>query len=190
MLRPDRKPHRTPARSTFIHSLVERLQALPDLGNVTAASAVPGEGYGTSVQLVRTEGGEPSDSERRVSLVSRVSVVPGYFDAMGLTLAAGRDFSLADGGASGDVAIVDDVFALRYWPGSDPIGQRFRFGGVRCTTGAPKRRRTRRPGPTSMFRIRRRATWKCRSCREAADRSKAVSRFCVRSSRDSTPTFP
>ncbi len=116
----------TPARTAFVHSLIERLQALPDLGSVTAASAVPGEGAYS--QPVRIEGRESLDSERRGALVSRVSVVPGYFDAMGLTLAAGRDFSLADRGASPDVAIVDELFAARYWPGSGPIGQRFRFG--------------------------------------------------------------
>jgi predicted permease len=51
-----------------------------------------------------------------------------YFEAMGVTLQAGRVFNRADGrDEGGQVAIVNETFVRRFWPdGTDPIGQRIR----------------------------------------------------------------
>jgi hypothetical protein len=51
-------------------------------------------------------------------------VSPNYLHTMQIPLVAGRDFALSDAGASQRVAVVNQEFARRYWPGADPLGKR------------------------------------------------------------------
>jgi predicted permease len=57
------------------------------------------------------------------------SVSPGYFDAMGIDLVRGRDFTDADRVGTPDVVVVNEAFARRFWPGRDAIGQRMGLRG-------------------------------------------------------------
>ena len=50
----------------------------------------------------------------------------GFFDAAGVTILRGRNFTMADGPSAPRVAIVNEVMAQRFWPNRDPIGQTFR----------------------------------------------------------------
>ena len=54
-------------------------------------------------------------------------VMPGAFDALGLPLVAGRDFTLRDDSAAPGVAVVSETFAQRYWPGQDAVGKQLRL---------------------------------------------------------------
>jgi len=53
------------------------------------------------------------------------STSPGYLDAAGTRLLAGRDISEHDTAATPHIAVVNQAFARRMWPGMPPIGQRF-----------------------------------------------------------------
>ncbi len=55
-------------------------------------------------------------------------VSPGYFDALGLTLVAGRAFTDADAGGAAPVCIINEAFARRHFQGRNPIGERIRVG--------------------------------------------------------------
>ena len=52
------------------------------------------------------------------------TVTPGYFEAMGIRVVAGRGFLPTDTHTSPGVVVVSQQTARRYWPGLDPIGQR------------------------------------------------------------------
>jgi hypothetical protein len=54
-------------------------------------------------------------------------ITPDYFDALDISLLAGRIFDARDRSASAPVAIVDAVLARRLWPGQSAIGQRLRW---------------------------------------------------------------
>jgi putative ABC transport system permease protein len=54
---------------------------------------------------------------------------PGYFRASGMTLAAGRDFSVADSAKAARVAIVNQTLAKLLFPGEDPVGRRVTWTG-------------------------------------------------------------
>ena len=71
---------------------------------------------------------ESGKSSEKDPAVAFNTVTPGYFDAVGMRILKGRDFSDADRAWSPSVAIVSDVAARRLWPNQDPIGKRWRFG--------------------------------------------------------------
>ncbi len=51
-------------------------------------------------------------------------ISPDYFRAMGIPLLGGRPFNEGDNAAAPSVAIVNQAFARKYWPGQDPVGRR------------------------------------------------------------------
>jgi predicted permease len=57
-------------------------------------------------------------------------VSPGFFSAAGMTIRRGRAFTAEDGPGAPPVAIITESTARRWWPGEDPIGKRFKIGGV------------------------------------------------------------
>jgi putative ABC transport system permease protein len=114
------------AYTTTFETLRERLAALPGARGAGATSHLPLSGR-DGRRGVTIEGREPTpDTPTRAH--PRV-VTPGYMEAMGITLIAGRGFTAADREGSAPVAIVNDTMARRYWPGSSPIGKRVRFNG-------------------------------------------------------------
>jgi putative ABC transport system permease protein len=50
----------------------------------------------------------------------------GYFRTLGATMRDGREFDDFDDASSAAVAVVNERFATASWPGTEPIGQRFR----------------------------------------------------------------
>jgi predicted permease len=67
------------------------------------------------------EGYTPAPDEQ-VS-VERIIVSDDYFETMGIPLALGRGINAQDRSGGLRVAVVNEAFVRRYWPGSDPIGR-------------------------------------------------------------------
>ena len=51
-------------------------------------------------------------------------VTPGYYDTLGIRIVKGRGFDMHDTAQSPRVAMVNEKFANRFFPGVDPVGQR------------------------------------------------------------------
>jgi putative ABC transport system permease protein len=113
-------------RIHFQERLLERLRALPVVGSVTIASNGPAAGaLGGPFQLADRE---ISETDGQPPGTSRLAVAPGYFEAMGLKMLQGREFTASDGAPGAEAAIVNALFAARYWPDENPLGKRIRFG--------------------------------------------------------------
>jgi predicted permease len=54
-----------------------------------------------------------------------------YFDTIGLAILKGRRFRATDSADAPKVAIVNELFTQRYWPGQEPLGKRFRLDNSR-----------------------------------------------------------
>jgi putative ABC transport system permease protein len=56
-------------------------------------------------------------------------VSPGYFETLGIQLAAGRTFDSRDHADAPRTVIINETLAASGWPGRDPLGGRMRAGG-------------------------------------------------------------
>jgi putative ABC transport system permease protein len=106
--------------------LIGRTASVPGVGRVALGSDAPFSG-GSSAIIVSPEGLEPGETDRGIR-VYRHSVTPGFFDALGTSIARGRDFDDHDRTGSQPVAIVSRRFAAKAWRGGDPIGRRLIIG--------------------------------------------------------------
>ena len=113
------------ARARFYDELERRVEALPGVESVAFASVLPT--WGARLVPYETPDQPALNGEPR-STTGAIVVSPGYFDALGATLRAGRDFEDADGPASLPVALVNELFAARHWPGQSALGKRVRLG--------------------------------------------------------------
>jgi putative ABC transport system permease protein len=106
----------------FFRVLRERLASMPGVAGVGMASRLPlsGEDHSNGFRLPSDPAGQLSDRSAQDR-----AVTPGYFKAMGISVVAGREFTESDGATSAPVVMVNRAFADRYFPGVDPIGQRF-----------------------------------------------------------------
>jgi putative ABC transport system permease protein len=71
--------------------------------------------------------GAPPADERQRPNASMVVISPGYFRTLGATVLSGRDFNDGDRVSGVPVAIVNQRFASRHWPGENPLGRRVRL---------------------------------------------------------------
>jgi predicted permease len=109
-------------RDSIQKELLDRLSHLPGVTAVAEASHLP---LSDSRQIgFRLEHAAPDDFHwAENSLVS-----PGYFHSMGIALVEGRDFTSEDRTNSPPVAIISQTLGRQYFPGQNPIGQRFQWG--------------------------------------------------------------
>ena len=86
---------------------------------------------GNPEQTITLEGSSRAVPER--VRLRRDEISPEFFDIVGTPLMTGRSISPADGPDEPRVAVLNDVMARRLWPGEDPVGRRFKFGGADST---------------------------------------------------------
>ncbi len=109
---------------------LERIRAVPGVRAAGITDLVPVDLHFSSA-LIFVEGApEERTASTPRALGARIS--PGYFEAMGTRLLAGRDFTDGDGFNAEPVAIVNQAFARRFWPGEDAIGKRFSISNPRA----------------------------------------------------------
>lgn len=109
--------------ATFYSQLSERLKSLPEIKSATLARVAPFSGLiETSIDV---EGGGVSSANVGANVVSVE-----YFQTLGIPLRRGRQFTEEDARTGESPAVISQAMANRFWPGADPIGQRFREQGT------------------------------------------------------------
>ncbi len=99
----------------FAAALTERLTALPGVRRVALTHDVPFPINGGQYTGVTKEGEDPREARRRPN-VFYTQISAGYFETLGVELAAGRDFGASDTPDRPRVAIVNEAFARMHWP--------------------------------------------------------------------------
>jgi putative ABC transport system permease protein len=117
-----------PARVVGFHEqLIERLTALPGVESVAAGSSLLLSRLPNSASI-NIEGRPPLSANVQNIPVPYDSVTPEFFSTLQIPLQRGRMFTRADSPQSQEVAIVNESFVRRFFPGEDPIGRRVTFG--------------------------------------------------------------
>lgn len=116
----------TPERTVqFLAELQRRLSVLPGVSSAAVTDVLPLSG-GHRSDGFQAVGIKPLDPTPTVELYM---ASPGYLDTLGIHLLNGRDFSNESAG-SPRVAIVNQVFADRFFPHGNPLGQSVSSGGI------------------------------------------------------------
>src|SRR5262249_14609205 len=107
----------------FLKDLIRRLDALPGVQSVAIANDLPIRGtdaWNRAVIEGRPE--QPGDG----TPVGTHVVGPGYFQAMGIPVLAGRDLTDHDDEGAPAVIVINETAARLFWPGQNAIGKRLR----------------------------------------------------------------
>jgi predicted permease len=114
------------AKPADVRELTDRaLAAIRSIPGVTAAGATTTIPWGGnhSDSVILAEGYIMKPGESLIS-PEQVTVTPGYFEAMHISMLAGRTFDARDSDTAPGAIIVDERLARHFWPGTSPIGRR------------------------------------------------------------------
>jgi len=117
---------------SFCRRLRERMEAVPGVSGVTYSDFVPLTSPGSSPQdQLVIDGYVPVPNQQM--LLHRATVLPGYFDFMGIRIMDGRDFSERDEAGAPAVMIVNETFAHHFFGEATPLGRTIHISGANLT---------------------------------------------------------
>jgi putative ABC transport system permease protein len=123
---PESSYSKSEQRIAFYQNLLDRLRALPGVTSAGATSATPLGGHWG--MFYTAEGAAALGPNEKDPVILNVLATPGYLEAIGVNLLAGRSFQARDGDPKGvRAAVVNQAFAGRFWPGQNPVGKRIRY---------------------------------------------------------------
>lgn len=112
-------------RIAFFDTLLGRLEALPQVSAAGMVQTLPMRGgYFLSFSVQ----GRPAPKPAEKPSANHRAVSPRYFAALGIPLMRGRTFTDRDAEKAPMVAVVDEAFVQRHFPGEDPIGRGLDIG--------------------------------------------------------------
>ncbi len=110
----------------FDHAIAE-VSSLPGVRMAAASSALPLQPSRYAALLPE---GQPVVPLAQRPLISIQSVSPSFFETMGIPIVRGRAFTARDNEGAPPAAIVNEVFARRYWPNADAVGKHVVLGSL------------------------------------------------------------
>jgi predicted permease len=133
-------PKAKAAQGVFFASLLDRLQQIPGVRRVGAASALPMTGgLPDGMFLLMTQNEVPKtldgfgiwfNEKARIGNADFCVATGGYFQVLGIPLIRGRMFDERDAANAPHVAVISESLARDRWPHQDPIGHTIEFGNM------------------------------------------------------------
>ncbi|NJL28885.1 MAG: FtsX-like permease family protein [Thermoanaerobaculia bacterium] len=108
----------------FYQQLEERLDGRSEVVSAAVGSVIPVDTAVPSGFTRYERPGEVYDDPQKMPYARLVAAGVGYFETLGVALVEGRDFTAADREDAAKVAIVNQDFARKEWPGQNAVGQR------------------------------------------------------------------
>ena len=105
----------------FFEQFYQRLSALPGTTSAALTDRVPLTGQQSPAPVAVMGTSTPPMHERPNA--NRHLVSPRYFQTLGIPMRAGRDFDERDSSRVPHVVIINEAFARKYFPGTEPIGR-------------------------------------------------------------------
>ena len=112
------------ATANFFRETLDGIRALPGVAGAGAVSAFPlGLADLTRESLLQLRDRAPSRPGEEPS-AAVAAATPGYLDALGIPLRAGRWFDARDDAERPPVVVINETLAQQHWPDTDPLGRR------------------------------------------------------------------
>ncbi len=108
----------------FKRQLREQLDAIPGVNSVTASFPLP---LAAGFSPVRWGGADAQGDPSKFQAADLQIVLPGYFEAMGTKLIAGRTFTQDDSTPDRNMLIIDQALATKAFPNESAVGKRILF---------------------------------------------------------------
>jgi predicted permease len=116
------------SQNEFTQELLREIRALPGVEHASLTSQLPFSDNNSS-SVILPEGYIPQAGESILSPYQNW-VATDYFETMGIPLLEGRAFEFGDNAGDGQVIIIDEWLANRYFQDESPIGKRMLWGTV------------------------------------------------------------
>lgn len=143
-------------RLARLDAILAELRRQPGVIAAGAVNDLPLRGGAGGIGIsVTVDGAPPAAAEHfpRYLVAS-----DGYFEALGIARRSGRTFTAQDGAGDAPVAVISQAMADVFWPGQDPVGRTFQFGGdgppvsvVGVVADVREAALDRAPGPQMYF---------------------------------------
>jgi predicted permease len=114
----------------YYTKLIEQVEAVPTVKQVSLASSVPLNIMGGSGKVQVYVPGDNTDVSQQGSAWRYNVIHPDYFKTMGIPVRQGRVFNERDCTSDAKVAMISETAARRFWADKDPIGESFFIGGM------------------------------------------------------------
>ncbi len=144
--------------SRFYDEALRNVASLPSVESAAAVDRAPGEG---DRRVMLELQGRPRDEDEPPLQASLKIITPDYLRTLGIPLMSGRDILASDWEERVAAALISRAAAQRFWPGVDPVGQRFRMARrsrlepawieVVGVVGDVKERLDSRPPPPAVY---------------------------------------
>jgi putative ABC transport system permease protein len=120
-----------PQVAAFYKDVLERLRSIPAVQSAAVISDVflsitPNSGN------FAVEGKPTPPPEQQIEATTD-AISANYFQTMRVRLIKGRFFDARDGTGTTPVVLINETMARRTWPGENPVGKRFKWGGPDST---------------------------------------------------------
>jgi predicted permease len=112
----------------FFRRLLDQARTLPGVKSAALTQAMPMVPASPGTRIIPEGVQLPKGTEGLLVFSNTVS--EGYFGTLGVPLVEGREFQQTDREDSARVAIINEQFAGKYYPGQDPIGKRLQLYGT------------------------------------------------------------
>ncbi len=118
-------------QNSFIDDVLHRARSVPGITAAGISDVLPLDGdRGWQVGAK----GQVYDKDHHPEAFIRV-VSDGYFEALGIQLKSGREFTESDRAASEPIVMVNETLARTLWPGQDAVGKMMTQDGGRRVVG-------------------------------------------------------
>ena len=128
-LAPPDVQYRNARAPRYYQDVMTRLAALPGVQQVGAIHLLPFTRNNWAFPYLAQ--GHPPPADGPLPSANFRVVTPGYFQAVGTRLLAGRDVHSGDGAQSPRVVLINRTMAAELWPGEDAVGKEIQLFGNR-----------------------------------------------------------
>jgi predicted permease len=106
--------------AAYFDEAIRRIRALPGIEAVGGVTYLPLVGYNPGVNFTLDGRASSPNAALRADIQP---ITPEYFQAIGIPLLQGRQFTEAEMTPQPNTAIVNNAFAKKFWPEEDPLGK-------------------------------------------------------------------